>query len=161
MREITDGKGVPVVYDSVGKDTLMASLDSLQVRGTLVSNGTTSGPVVIDTTLLAVKGSIWVTRPAMIHYATPRSHMLAMADELFDLVLAGKIVGEPKQSFALADAAAGAPRARIAPDDRRHRAGALTRQADGHGHLTCLPANARGDDDATCSAAARPGSPSR
>src|SRR4051812_34598103 len=79
VREITDGKGVPVVYDSVGKDTLMASLDSLQPRGTLVSNGTTSGPVVIDTTLLAVKGSIWVTRPAMIHYATPRSQMLAMA----------------------------------------------------------------------------------
>src|SRR6266550_1657669 len=51
VREITGGKGVPVVYDSVGKDTLMASLDSLQVRGTLVSNGTTSGPVVIDTTL--------------------------------------------------------------------------------------------------------------
>ncbi len=106
VREITGGKGVPVVYDSVGKDTLMASLDSLQVRGTLVSNGTTSGPVVIDTTLLAVKGSIWVTRPAMIHYATPRAHMLAMADELFGLVQAGKIVGEPKQSFALADAAA-------------------------------------------------------
>ncbi len=105
VREITDGKGVPVVYDSVGKDTLMASLDSLQVRGTLVSNGTTSGPVVIDTTLLAVKGSIWVTRPAMIHYATPRAHMLAMADELFGLVKAGKIAGEPKQSFALADAA--------------------------------------------------------
>ncbi len=49
VREITGGKGVPVVYDSVGKDTLMASLDSLQLRGTLVSNGTTSGPVVIDT----------------------------------------------------------------------------------------------------------------
>ncbi len=105
VREITDGKGVPVVYDSVGKDTLMASLDSLQVRGTLVSNGTTSGPVVIDTTLLAVKGSIWVTRPAMIHYATPRSRMLAMADELFSHVLAGDITGEPKQEFALADAA--------------------------------------------------------
>jgi NADPH2:quinone reductase len=105
VREITDGKGVPVVYDSVGKDTLMASLDSLQPRGTLVSNGTTSGPVVIDTTLLAVKGSIWVTRPAMVHYATPRSQMLAMADELFDHVLAGRISGEPKQEFALADAA--------------------------------------------------------
>ena len=104
VREITGGKGVPVVYDSVGKDTLMASLDSLQLRGTLVSNGTSSGPVVIDTTLLAVKGSIWVTRPAMIHYATPRAHMLAMAKELFDLVLAGKIRSEPNQSFALADA---------------------------------------------------------
>jgi NADPH:quinone reductase len=105
VREITGGKGVPVVYDSVGKDTLMASLDSLQPRGTLVSNGTTSGPVVIDTMLLAVKGSLWVTRPAMIHYATPRPHMLAMAKELFDLVLAGKVSSEPKQTFALADAA--------------------------------------------------------
>jgi NADPH2:quinone reductase len=104
VREITGGQGVPVVYDSVGKDTLMASLDSLQVRGTLVSNGTTSGPVVIDTTLLAVKGSIWLTRPAMIHYATPRAHMLAMADELFGLVRAGKIVGEPNQSFKLEEA---------------------------------------------------------
>src|SRR5678815_3318948 len=104
VREITDGKGVPVVYDSVGKDTLMASLDRLQPRGTLVSNGTTSGPVVIDTTLLAVKGSMWVTRPAMIHYAAPRAHMLAMAEELFGHVLAGRITGEPKQSFALADA---------------------------------------------------------
>jgi NADPH2:quinone reductase len=105
VREITGGKGVPVVYDSVGKDTLMASLDSLQVRGTLVSNGTSSGPVVIDSTLLAVKGSIWFTRPAMVHYATPRAHMLAMADEVFAMVLAGKIVSEPKQTFALADAA--------------------------------------------------------
>jgi NADPH2:quinone reductase len=105
VREITGGKGVPVVYDSVGKDTLMASLDSLQVRGTLVSNGTTSGPVVLDSTLLAVKGSLWFTRPAMVHYATPRAHMLAMADELFGHVLAGHITGEPKQSFALADAA--------------------------------------------------------
>ena len=105
VREITSGKGVPVVYDSVGKDTLMASLDCLQVRGTLVSNGTTSGPVVINTTLLAAKGSIWLTRPAMVHYATPRPHMLAMAEELFGHVLAGRIVGEPKQQFALADAA--------------------------------------------------------
>ena len=105
VREITGGKGVPVVYDSVGKDTLMASLDSLQVRGTLVSNGTTSGPVSIDTTLLAVKGSLWVTRPAMVHYVMPRSHMLSMADELFDHVLAGRIGGEPKQEVALADAA--------------------------------------------------------
>ncbi len=105
VRELTGGKGVPVVYDSVGKDTLMASLDSLQPRGTLVSNGTSSGPVSVDTSLLAAKGSLWLTRPAMVHYATPRAHMLAMADELFSLVLAGKIIGEPNQSFALADAA--------------------------------------------------------
>ncbi len=105
VREITGGKGVPVVYDSVGKDTLEASLDSLMPRGVLVSNGTASGPVVIDTRVLAAKGSIWLTRPAMMHYAAPRSHMLEMAKELFDLVEAGKIVSEPSQSFALADAA--------------------------------------------------------
>jgi NADPH:quinone reductase len=105
VREITGGKGVPVVYDSVGKDTLQASLDSLQVRGTLVSNGTSSGPAVIDTMQLAAKGSLWLTRPAMVHYATPRAHMLEMARELFDLVLAGKITGGPNQTFALAEAA--------------------------------------------------------
>src|SRR3954469_24824470 len=105
VREITDGKGVPVVYDSVGKDTLEASLDSLQQRGTMVSNGTSSGPVIFNTGLLATKGSIWFTRPAMRHYIEPRSHMLDMAKELFDHVLAGNIVSEPRQSFALADAA--------------------------------------------------------
>jgi NADPH2:quinone reductase len=105
VRELTDGKGVPVVYDSIGKDTLIASLESLQVRGTLVSNGTSSGPVHIDTRMLATRGSLWVTRPAMVHYATPRSQMLAMADELFGHVLAGRIVGEPRQEFALEDAA--------------------------------------------------------
>lgn len=105
VREITNGKGVPVVYDSVGKSTLQASLDSLQVRGTLVSNGTSSGPVTIDAMQLAVKGSLWVTRPAMVHYATPRTKMLAMAAELFDHVLAGRITGEPRQEFTLADAA--------------------------------------------------------
>ncbi|MBV8501345.1 MAG: quinone oxidoreductase [Paucibacter sp.] len=105
VKEITGGRGVPVVYDSVGKDTLMGSLDCLQKRGTLVSNGTSSGPVVIDTMMLAAKGSLWVTRPAMVDYALPRPNMLKMADELFDLVLAGKIVSSPKQRFALADAA--------------------------------------------------------
>lgn len=105
VREITDGKGVPVVYDSVGKDTLQASLDSLAVRGTLVSNGTSSGPVQIDTMQLAAKGSLWVTRPAMVHYANTREKMLAMAKELFDLVASGAIKSEPNQTFALADAA--------------------------------------------------------
>jgi NADPH2:quinone reductase len=105
VRELTDGKGVPVVYDSVGKDTLMASLDSLQPRGVLVSNGTSSGLVVIDSRVLAAKGSLWVTRPAMMHYIQPRAHMLDMAKELFELVRAGKIVGEPKQTFALEEAA--------------------------------------------------------
>jgi NADPH:quinone reductase len=105
VRELTDGNGVPVVYDSVGKDTLMASLDSLQPRGVLVSNGTSSGLVVIDTRVLAAKGSLWLTRPAMMHYIQPRAHMLEMAKELFDLVLAGKIRSEPNQTFALEDAA--------------------------------------------------------
>ena len=105
VRELTDGKGVPVVYDSVGRDTLMASLDSLQPRGVLVSNGTSSGLVVIDSRVLAAKGSLWVTRPALMHYIQPRAHMLDMAKELFELVRAGKIVGEPKQTFALEDAA--------------------------------------------------------
>ncbi|CAB5686518.1 Quinone oxidoreductase 1 [Delftia tsuruhatensis] len=105
VREITGGQGVPVVYDSVGKDTLMDSLDCLRPRGTLVSNGTSSGSVVVDSQLLAAKGSIWMTRPAMAHYIQPRVHMLEMARELFDHVLAGRIVSEPQQSFALADAA--------------------------------------------------------
>ena len=105
VKEITNGKGVPVVYDSVGKDTLMASLDCLQPRGALVSNGTSSGPVVVDSQLLAVKGSIWMTRPAMMHYIQPRAHMLDMARELFDHVLAGRITSEPQPTFALADAA--------------------------------------------------------
>lgn len=105
VRELTGGKGVPVVYDSVGQDTLMASLDSLQVRGTLVSNGTSSGPVEVDTRLLASKGSLWLTRPAMVHYATPRAHMLTMAAELFEHVLAGRIRSEPQQVFPLEEAA--------------------------------------------------------
>ncbi len=105
VKEITDGKGVPVVFDSVGKDTLMTSLDCLQARGTLVSNGTSSGPVVIDTMLLAAKGSLWLTRPAMMHYIMPRAHMLDMANDVFAMVLAGKIKSEASQTFALADAA--------------------------------------------------------
>ncbi len=105
VAEITDGKGVPVVYDSVGKDTLEASLNCLQPRGALVSNGTSSGSVLIDSQMLAAKGSLWVTRPAMMHYIQPRAHMLDMARELFDHVLAGRIVSEPRQTFALANAA--------------------------------------------------------
>jgi NADPH:quinone reductase len=105
VKELTDGKGVPVVFDSVGKDTLNTSLNCLQPRGTLVSNGTSSGPVIIDTMQLAAKGSLWVTRPAMMHYIHPRSHMLAMADELFGMVLSGHIRSEPSQTFSLAQAA--------------------------------------------------------
>lgn len=105
VKELTDGKGVPVVYDSVGKDTLDASLSCLSIRGTLVSNGTSSGPVIIDAHKLALKGSLSVIRPAMVHYIHPRAHMLSMADEVFDMVKNGKIVSEPKQIYSLADAA--------------------------------------------------------
>jgi NADPH2:quinone reductase len=105
VKQITNGRGVPVVFDSVGKDTLEASLNCLQQRGTLVSNGTTSGSVVIDTMMLAAKGSLWVTRPAMMHYIMPRAHMLAMADEVFGMVLGGKIRSEASQTFPLAAAA--------------------------------------------------------
>ena len=104
VMDITGGQGVPVVYDSVGKDTLQASLQCLQPRGTLVSNGTSSGPVEVNSRMLAAK-SLWLTRPAMVHYAKPRAHMLDMATELFDLVQAGKIVSEPSHVFALAEAA--------------------------------------------------------
>ena len=110
VKEITAGKGVPVVYDSVGKDTLEASLNCLQPRGTLVSNGTSSGPVVIDTMLLAAKGSLWVTRPAMMHYIAPRAHMLEMAAEVFGMVQSGKIRSIASQTFPL-EAAADAHRA--------------------------------------------------
>jgi NADPH:quinone reductase len=105
VKALTDGKGVPVVFDSIGKDTLQTSLNCLQPRGTLVSNGTSSGPVIIDTMQLAAKGSLWVTRPAMMHYIQPRAHMLAMADEVFSMVLSGKITSQPSQTFALKDAA--------------------------------------------------------
>ena len=106
VREITDGKGVPVVYDSVGKDTLMASLDSLQPRGTLVSNGTTSGPVVDRHHAAGGEGLDLGHAPgddALRHAA--RRTCSTMAEELFGHVLAGKIASEPKQTFALADAA--------------------------------------------------------
>lgn len=105
VKDLTDGKGVPVVFDSVGKDTLQTSLNCLQPRGTLVSNGTSSGPVVIDTMQLAAKGSLWVTRPAMMHYIQPRSHMLAMAEEVFGMVTSGKIKSEAGQVYALDHAA--------------------------------------------------------
>jgi len=104
VMDITHGQGVPVVFDSVGKDTLQSSLSCLQPRGTLVSNGTSSGPVEINARMLAAK-SLWLTRPAMVHYAQPRAHMLAMAKELFDKVEAGQIVSEPSHVFALSDAA--------------------------------------------------------
>ena len=105
-RELTAGKGVPVAYDGVGKDTFMGSLDSLAKFGLLVNFGSASGPVAaFNTGVLAAKGSLYVTRPTLDTYAGSRAELLAMADDLFKLVLAGKIKVEPSKIFALKDAA--------------------------------------------------------
>jgi NADPH2:quinone reductase len=106
VKELTGGKGVPVVYDSVGKDTFPASLDCLQPRGLFVSFGNSSGAVqAFDIITLSQKGSLYCTRPTLATYATPRSNLAKMANELFEMVLLGKIKVEPKQSYALKDAA--------------------------------------------------------
>src|SRR5579864_705830 len=106
VREITGGKGVPVVYDSIGKDTFPASLDCLSARGLFVSFGSASGPVAaFNLGMLAAKGSLYVTRPTLFTYAAKRADLVAMADELFGLILAGKIKAETRQRFALKDAA--------------------------------------------------------
>ncbi len=104
---ITGGKGVPVVYDGVGKDTFPASLDCLQPRGLFVSFGNSSGPVPpFNLMLLTQKGSLFATRPTLVTFTSTRASIAAMADEIFGLVLAGKIKSEPRQTFALKDAAA-------------------------------------------------------
>ncbi|MBP8295133.1 MAG: quinone oxidoreductase [Burkholderiales bacterium] len=105
-RELTGGKGVPVVYDGVGKDTFLGSLDCLSKFGLMVNYGNASGPVgIANTGILAAKGSLYVTRPTLDSYAGSRAELLAMADDLFKLVLAGKIKVEPSKIFALKDAA--------------------------------------------------------
>jgi NADPH:quinone reductase len=106
VKEITGGKKVPVVYDSVGKDTFMGSLDSLQPRGMLVIFGNGSGPVAaFDLNLLAAKGSLYVTRPTLVTYTAKREDLEAMAAELFDVVKSGKVKIEINQTYALKDAA--------------------------------------------------------
>ena len=106
VKALTGGKGVPVVYDSVGKDAFPASLDCLSPRGTWVCFGASSGPVpAFDIMLLAQKGSLYATRPTLATYAAKREDLVAMSGELFGLVHAGKIVSEPRQEFALEDAA--------------------------------------------------------
>src|SRR5258708_1269251 len=106
VNEITGGKKVPVVYDSVGKDTLLKSLDCLQGRGLLALFGNSSGPVdALNTGLLSAKGSLYVTRPTLMGYAAKREELVAAAKELFDHVLAGRIKVAPRQSYALKDAA--------------------------------------------------------
>jgi NADPH2:quinone reductase len=106
VKALTGGKGVPVVYDGVGKDTFPASLDCLSPRGMWVSYGNASGAVPpFDILLLSQKGSLYATRPTLVTHTARRSDLMAMAAELFDLVRAGKIVSEPRQTFALKDAA--------------------------------------------------------
>jgi len=107
VKALTGGKGVPVVYDAVGKDTFPGSLDCLQPRGMFVSFGNSSGPIThFDILLLAQKGSLYATRPTLATFTAKREDLTAMAQEMFDLVAAGKITSEPRQTFALKDAAA-------------------------------------------------------
>jgi len=106
VNEITGGKKVPVVYDSVGKDTFMGSLDCLQPRGLLAVFGNGSGPVAaFDLNLLAAKGSLYVTRPSLVTYSARRQDLEAGAAELFDVVKSGKVKIEINQTYALKDAA--------------------------------------------------------
>jgi NADPH2:quinone reductase len=103
--EITNGDMVPIVYDSVGKDTFSASLDCLAPRGLMVLFGQSSGAVEpIDLNILAQKGSLYLTRPTLRTYADKRTDLLAMAQDLFDVVLAGAVKIEVSQTYPLRDA---------------------------------------------------------
>ncbi|MFI7530400.1 quinone oxidoreductase family protein [Nocardia salmonicida] len=105
VREITDGAGVPVVYDSIGKTTYQSSLDSLARRGLLVCFGTASGPVPpIEAMQLAVKGSLFVTRPALADYIADPAERAELAGELHDHLTAGRLRVEINQRYELADA---------------------------------------------------------
>lgn len=106
VREITGGEGVPVVYDGVGKDTFMGSLDSLRPLGMMVAYGNASGPVPpFDLLLLSQKGSLFVTRPTLMNYTAKRADLEALGAELFDVVASGKVRIEVNQTYALKDAA--------------------------------------------------------
>jgi NADPH:quinone reductase len=106
VHELTGGTGVSVVYDSVGKDTFASSLDSLKRRGLLVCVGTASGPIPpIDAMQLALKGSLFVTRPALADYIADPAEKAALAEELFGHVAAGRIRIEINQRYRLKDAA--------------------------------------------------------
>lgn len=107
VREITGGKKVRVVYDSVGKETWEASLDCLQRRGLMVSFGNSSGPVTgVNLGILNQKGSLFVTRPSLNGYVTNRAELEDASNELFSLIASGVIKVEvaPDQRFALTDA---------------------------------------------------------
>ena len=104
VREITQGKGVPVVYDGVGQATAEASLDSLQPRGLLVSYGNASGPVKdFDLGKLSAKGSLYVTRPTLMTYVADDKDLQQTANDLFDIVASGKVKIPINQRYALAD----------------------------------------------------------
>jgi NADPH2:quinone reductase len=106
VREITGGEGVPVVYDSIGKDTFTGSLDCLRPLGMMVSFGNASGPLPpLDLAELGKRGSLFVTRPSLFSYTARRTDLLATAGELFDLVMAGTVKIEVRQTYPLKDAA--------------------------------------------------------
>jgi NADPH2:quinone reductase len=106
VEEITDGKKVPVVYDSVGKDTFLKSLDCLAPLGLVALFGQSSGSVEpLNLGLLAQKGSLYVTRPTLNTYGAKRENLVAMAKELFDVVLSGAVKIEVNQTYPLKDAA--------------------------------------------------------
>jgi NADPH2:quinone reductase len=103
---ITGGGKVAVVYDGVGKDTFMKSLDCLARRGMMASFGNASGPVEpFDALLLARKGSLFLTRPTLYDYTLDPADLQQSARELFDVVSSGKVKIEIGQRFALRDAA--------------------------------------------------------
>lgn len=105
VREITGGRGVDVVFDSVGKATFTASLGSLKRRGLMVCVGTASGPIEgFNPNLLAMKGSLFLTRPALADYIAEPSEKAALAQEVFGHVAAGRIRVEINQRYALEDA---------------------------------------------------------
>ena len=106
VKEITGGKGVRVVYDSIGKDTFNGSLDCLRPLGMMVTFGNASGPVPpVDTAELSKRGSLFLTRPTLFTYTAQRSDLLAISKDLFDAVTSGKVKIEVNQTYALKDAA--------------------------------------------------------
>jgi NADPH2:quinone reductase len=105
VRELTDGAGVDVVYDSVGKDTFPKSLDCLKPRGLFVSFGNASGPVeAFNLGLLSQKGSLYATRPTLFAYIATRAALDACANSLFDVVQSNKVRINIHQTYPLADA---------------------------------------------------------
>ncbi len=106
VREITAGAGVPVVYDSVGRDTFLRSLDCLAPLGMIVSFGQSSGAIApFDIGVLSTKGSLFLTRPTLMTYIARREDLVAASRELFDVVLSGDVRVEVRQTYPLADAA--------------------------------------------------------